>query len=126
MKRMIAVASNDGNHIDAHFGRARRFSVYRFEGGEWLHREDRESLPPCGGGAHADDLLDRVVDLVADCRWVVVSQIGPGAIDALIARGVLPLVVKGSVDEALAIVGKQYLGTVNTKISKDKHGDSPH
>ena len=72
--------------------------------------------PPCRGGAHADDLLERAVELVADCRWVVVSQIGPGAIDALIDRGVLPLVIKGSVDEALAVVGRQYLGTASTII----------
>lgn len=111
MEKMAAVASSDGTRIDAHFGRARRFRVYRFEEGRWLYREDRESLPPCGGGAHVDDLLDRTVDLLADCRWVVVSQIGPGAFDALIGRGVLPLVLRGTVDEVLAIVARQYLGT---------------
>ncbi|WP_052263228.1 NifB/NifX family molybdenum-iron cluster-binding protein [Geobacter pickeringii] len=114
MEKKLAVASSDGNRIDEHFGRARRFRVYRFEGGNWLYEEDREGLPPCAGGAHSDDLLDQAVDRVADCRWVVVSQIGPGAIDALIARRVLPLVLKGTVDEALTLVGKRYLGTANT------------
>ncbi len=119
MKKMIAVASSDGKCIDEHFGRAWRFSIYQFRAGEWSHLEDRESLPPCSGGAHADDLLDRVVDVVADCRWVVVSQIGPTAIDALIARRVLPLVIEGTIDEALSIVGRRYLGTGDTSIAKD-------
>lgn len=126
MEKIVAVASSDGHRIDEHFGRARRFSVYRFGEGAWSHLEDRESLPPCSGGAHADDLLDRVADLVADCRWVVVSQIGPTAIDALIARRVLPLVIDGTVDEALEIIGRRYLGTANSRITKDRHGDFPH
>jgi len=126
MENKVAVASSNGKRIDEHFGRARRFGIYQFEEGEWFHLEDRESLPPCSGGAHSDDLLDRAVDVVADCRWVVVSQIGPTAIDALIARRVLPLVIEGTVDEALSIVGRRYLGTVDSRINTDKHGDLPH
>ncbi len=126
MERKVAVASSDGKRIDEHFGRARRFRVYRFGEGEWLHLEDRESLPPCEGGAHDDDLLDRVVDLVADCRWVVVSQIGSTAIDALIARRVLPLVIQGTVDEALSIVGRRHLGAGDSRINRNNNGEFSH
>lgn len=126
MENTIAVASSDGTRIDAHFGRTRRFRVYRFEGGKWLFQEDRESRPPCGSGEHVGDLLEQAVELVADCRWVVASQIGPGAIDALIDRGVFPLFVRGMVDEALTIVGRQYLGLGDTGISNNKRGELPH
>ena len=113
----IAVASSDGKRVDEHFGRCRRFMVFDFEGGEWRHRETRDSLPVCAGGEHRDDLLAGAVELVADCRLVAVRQIGPTAIDLLLARRVLPFTFSGPVTEALAVVADRYSRTDSVRPS---------
>ncbi len=97
----VAVASSDGKTINEHFGRARRFMIYRLQDGSWHHLEDRENLPPCAGQEHSDDLLDRTAELIADCKHVVVNQIGPGAIDTLLDRRILPFMLEGTIEKGL-------------------------
>jgi len=98
----IAVASNDGLHVDEHFGKAHIFRIYRLHehGCEFL--EVRRNDPACKGQNHDDDALDRAARTIADCRGVVAAQIGPGAIDALIGHRILAFTMSGSIDDALA------------------------
>lgn len=98
----VAVASSDGKTVNEHFGRARRFMIFRLQEGSWHHLEDRKNLPPCAGQEHSDDLLDRTAELIADCRGVVVSEIGPGAVDTLLARRILPYMLEGPSEKCLA------------------------
>ena len=100
----VAVASSDGKTVNEHFGRARRFMIFTLEDGAWHHLEDRENLPPCVGHEHNDDLLEQTAELIADCRGVVVSQVGSGAVDALLARRIFPFMLTGTIAEALALL----------------------
>ena len=97
----IAVASSDGKQVNAHFGRAQYFRVYELEQGSWKFREERKNVPPCVGHGHSDDALERAAELIGDCRGVVVEQIGSGAVDALLARRIMPFMMTGTVEQAL-------------------------
>lgn len=102
MSYKVAVASSDGKFINQHFGRARQFLIFEIkDDGAFEFLVLRDNTPPCNGGEHNDDLLAKTVDLVADCRAVLASQIGPGAIDALVARGVRPYVLPDFIEDAL-------------------------
>ncbi len=96
----IAVASSDGITVNEHFGRARFFRIYRLHDEGYDFLEVRENAPPCGGQAHDDDALARSAKLIADCRGVIAAQVGPGAIDALIAHRIMAFTLPGGVNEA--------------------------
>jgi len=97
----VAVASSDGKYVNQHFGRARQFLVFevRDDGFEFL--ELRDNVPPCSGQEHNDDLLDKAVNLVADCKAVLISQIGPGAVEALALKGVRSFVLPDFIEDAI-------------------------
>lgn len=111
MELRVAVASSDGIVVDQHFGRAERFGIYRFTGGNWQHLEDRLNQPACAGQEHDDGLLERTADLISDCRGVAVARLGSGAIDLLISRRIFPFVLELPVPEALATLQSSKLLT---------------
>ena len=45
--------------------------------------------------------LDQMIDLISDCDGVLVSQIGPGAADKLMERGIQPIIIPISIDNAI-------------------------
>ncbi len=97
----VALASSDGVSLNEHFGRAGRFVFYEHADGEWRYLGSRDNQPACSGHEHSDDLLERTVELIADCQAVAVDQIGPTAIDLLLRRRILPFMLGGSIEEAL-------------------------
>ena len=104
MEVKIAVASSDGKNIDSHFGRACQFLVFIVEDDGCRYLETRKSAPACEGQTHDDNRLEAAAALLADCQGVIVNQIGPGAVDVLIARRILPFAMSGDVDEGLRTV----------------------
>lgn len=115
VERRLAIVSSDGKVVDNHFGRASRFAIYAERGKGWQFLETRETEPACRHQAHADNGLESSADIIADCRWVVVSQIGPAAIDVLLARNILPIVLEGPVPEALAVISSRYRHTFKSQ-----------
>lgn len=97
----VAIASSDDVSVNEHFGRASRFVIYEFEHGEWVCLGSRDNQPACAGHEHNDGLLEQTVDLIADCRAVVIDQIGSTATDLLLGRRILPFMLSGPIDEAL-------------------------
>lgn len=104
----VAVASQNGVLVHQHFGRATQFLVYEIEGAQFRHVDTRPNTPSCGTAAdedgapsHSPDPMSRTVDLVRDCRAVVVAQIGPGAVEKLSRHGVLAFVIHDYIDSAL-------------------------
>jgi predicted Fe-Mo cluster-binding NifX family protein len=97
----IAVASNNGVNVNEHFGQARSFHIYRLHDGGQEHLETRNIEPACSGQAHDDDALRNTAKALSDCRGVVASQIGAGAIDALLMYRIMAFTLPGSIDEAL-------------------------
>jgi len=100
----IAVASSDGKNIDVHFGRAHQFLVFLVEKDGHRYLETRNNVPACDGHSHDDDHLEAAAKLLGDCQGVIVNQIGPGAVDVLISRRILPFAISGDLNEGLRIV----------------------
>jgi predicted Fe-Mo cluster-binding NifX family protein len=98
----IAVASSDGVTVDQHFGRARSFWIYLLHDDGYDFLELRENEAPCSGQSHDDNALQQAAARIADCRGVVVAQIGAGAIDTLILHRISAFTLPGTVEEAFA------------------------
>lgn len=110
MPLRIAVASEDGRHIQQHFGRARQFMICEIVGSEATVIEVRENKPACGsawlddGIGHDEDWMNRSVDLVSDCDAVIAARIGPSAVELLERRGVRAFVNADTIERALSRV----------------------
>ena len=103
----VAVASEDEETIHQHFGRTTQFLIYEIDGTSVRFVEARDNRPPCNGGSagdgtpHDEDRMGRTIDVVADCRAVLVARIGPGAAQRLAERGISAFVAPNFIDAAL-------------------------
>ena len=103
----VAVASQNERIVHQHFGRATQFLIYEIEGADCRLIEIRKNQPPCGAASedgevdHAEDPMRRAVELLGDCRAVVVAQIGPGAVEKLSNHGIHAFVIPDFIDSAL-------------------------
>ncbi len=113
----IAIVSNDGHTISAHFGRATQYVVFTVEGGEIVGREVREKLghnqfadeeghgdqgPGHGFSPAAQSRHGRMIANIMDCQMVVARGMGTGAYHSLQAAGIRPLVTDlRTVEEAV-------------------------
>ncbi|MDR0858524.1 MAG: hydrogenase [Oscillospiraceae bacterium] len=109
----IAVASSDGKNIDLHFGRADQFYIYEVaEDGGFTFAEHRKAATDDDsgtGGCGADNAdcgtcrntsgsgtKEFDTRLIADCRFVLVRQIGMHALQFLASEGITAFDVEGS------------------------------
>jgi predicted Fe-Mo cluster-binding NifX family protein len=110
----IALVTDDGQSISAHFGRARAYAVLTVEDGIVVGREIRPKSAPHleGGSAHgapdgshdspaAHLRHDQMIAPVADCACLVTRGMGRGAYDRIAASGLRPIVTDlADADEA--------------------------
>jgi len=98
----VAVASSDGKFVNQHFGRANQFLIFEIkDNGDYEFLALRKNIPPCNSGESHDDLLTKTLDLISDCRAVLVSRVGSGAAEALVLRGIQPYVIPNFIADAL-------------------------
>lgn len=97
----VAVASTDGKVINQHFGRSQEFLIFALNGGNFEFIEIRKNTPPCGSGENHENQMSKTVEALADCKVVLVSQIGPAAVQALNSKGIKVFVLPNYIDEAL-------------------------
>ncbi len=103
----VAIASQNARVVHQHFGRATQFLIYEIKENGYQLVETRKNQPPCGSAfedgqdGHSEDPMEKAVELVADCRAVVVAQIGRGAVERLSNRGVHAYVIPDFIDSAL-------------------------
>ncbi|HBP64111.1 MAG TPA: dinitrogenase iron-molybdenum cofactor biosynthesis protein [Desulfosporosinus sp.] len=101
MSYRVAVASSDGKYVNEHFGRAKQFLIFNVTDQQSEFYELRKNNPPCSREGHNDDQMSRTVELLADCKAVIVSQIGTGAIEVLSLKGIKPYVLPDFIEDAL-------------------------
>ena len=87
----IAIASDDGNVVTSHFGRAQFYTVLTFKNGKVVHRETRSKIAHHtaakeghgheGGESHMahSDLHVSMADSIRDCQVVIARGMGEGA-----------------------------------------------
>ncbi len=113
----IAVVTDNGQTISAHFGRAPYYLVFTVENGAISRRELREKAGhhqaagehhdhehshehgDChehghehGSGPHAADQHARMIEAIADCQVVIVRGMGRGAYTAMQQANITPFV----------------------------------
>jgi nitrogen fixation protein NifX len=112
----VAFATTDGVQVDEHFGRAGMFAVYemndkgyrfvemrKFADGRDTAVEETKGIK----GLH-DDLVQKKVDSLADCRIIYLTEIGGPSAARLVKKGMMPVKVKEKVtiEESLARLGE--------------------
>ncbi len=103
MAFQVAIALLEDEVTPTHFGKAECFGIYRIGAGEYQQIEVRGNEPPClGSGRHHDGRLAAAADRIADCRYLLAVNTGPGAQQVLAERGVYCLSPLGPIEEALA------------------------
>ena len=101
-KYFIAVASTDGIVVNSHFGQAGTFRIYGITNdNSFVQTEIRKLTPVCDGGDHDDDRLRENAGSLSDCRYVLVSRIGPGAVNVLAEKGIAAMEIPNIVEEAI-------------------------
>lgn len=102
MSFKVAVASSDGKYVNQHFGMTQQFLIFEIdEEGNYKFLELRKNVPACDVGGHTDEAMARSVELISDCKAVLASQIGPGAVNILAAHGIEAYVAPAFIDVAL-------------------------
>ena len=108
------MASDDGQRISQHFGRARGYVVLTIENGHVEKRESRDKLghadfgnqnhhgPQHGIGPEEEHRHGMMFAPITDCEVCVVGGMGIGAYENLRSLGIRPIVTDmKSIDEAL-------------------------
>lgn len=108
MSVRIAAATTDGKVINEHFGRACAFYIMELNETEYRVLEKRNITSICRQGDHDDGAMQRTVDLLRDCRAVLVSRAGPGAKRALEMGGISVFEIGLPIDEALVKLRSYY------------------
>ncbi len=100
----IALVTDDGATISAHFGRARGYVAITVEDGAIVQRELRQkSAPHVDGARHGDDdgshdgpaahaRHDEMIAPVSDCEILVARGMGRGAYERISAAGLRPVI----------------------------------
>jgi predicted Fe-Mo cluster-binding NifX family protein len=102
----IALTSSDGEHIDLHFGHTSHFYILQVDDtdGSWELLEERElqdegPMDPAAGtsscglgcGGHNAQRLQRVINILGDCRYLLTARIGPKPQSVLKRAGIVAL-----------------------------------
>ena len=101
----IAFATQDSLHINAHFGWARRMSVYDVDETGYTFLEALKF----GGDLKEDGNEDKLTPKVAalqDCTIVYVSAIGGSAAARLIQKNITPIKAESESDEIEAVLAR--------------------
>ena len=106
-KYRVAVASTDGETVNIHYGKSQIFYIYLIDDDEGYDLLEKRTVNPvCQDGLHNKAEMESHVQQFADCKYVVASRIGDGAIQSLTAAGITAMALPGSIDEAILKVWK--------------------
>ena len=98
----VAIASNNNQTINEHFGRARHFLIFDLVEQQFKLTEVREfAAPHTYGQSHNMGEIMNMVNSLADCQLVLASQIGPGAAKILEIKGIKSYAVSDLIDSTL-------------------------
>jgi predicted Fe-Mo cluster-binding NifX family protein len=101
MSYRVAVASTDGKYVNEHFGRAKQFLIFELCDGDYQFVELRQNQPSCNVEQPDESGHARTIELLRDCKAVLVARIGPGAEQYLNRQGIKAITIPEFIDEAL-------------------------
>lgn len=89
----VAVAQGLQRRIDVHFGHAKGFDIYQLHDGNYTFVEHRVLPPFCTGEsecAEGESKMDKMIDTLSDCAFVLASRVGISPWVALEKAGIEP------------------------------------
>lgn len=100
----IAVATSNGEKVDVHFGKAKEFSIYKWDAPKWtlVGKRATQSYCKCSDCGPHDFFTDRfemLYDVIKDCQAVFVESIGDTPAKKLKEKGINPVIYTGLVAE---------------------------
>lgn len=106
-KYRVAIASTDGETVNTHYGKSEIFYIYIVDDDEGYDLLEKRSVKPvCQDGIHDKSAMDIHVQQFTDCKYVIASRIGDGAIQSLTTQGITAMELPGSIDDAILKVWK--------------------
>jgi predicted Fe-Mo cluster-binding NifX family protein len=103
-KHKVALATQDGIKVGAHFGSAKEFRVFTIDAGEVVGEESRLNTAPCSHheGGETGGCWDLIESLLFDVKVIISSGMGENAYVGILRRDILPLVTEEvPIEEAL-------------------------
>jgi nitrogen fixation protein NifX len=98
----VAVASSDGKVVNQHFGHAEQFIIFDVrDENNYSLVELRKVNPPCSSGEHDPYGLEKAVDMISDCNYVLCCQIGKGAEIILAEKGISAFIIGNYVETGI-------------------------
>lgn len=95
----VAVASSDGKYVNQHFGKAEKFLIIEIKDDDtYEYLELRECPPRCGA---SEEIKRKSIELISDCKALLVTRIGPSAAQKLSDGGIEPLIMPMMIEDAL-------------------------
>jgi predicted Fe-Mo cluster-binding NifX family protein len=101
MSYKIAITSLDGKFVNEHFGRAKEFHIVEVNENKYKYIETRKNVPSKSYDERHNYAMSEAIERISDCRFVLVSQIGPAMEKQLISKGIKPYVIPNFIDDAL-------------------------
>ena len=86
--------------MNQHLGEAKKFQIWGLNGQGFQLIEERPAPPPGGRLQRWQDM----VEIMRDCRAVLVSSIGDTPQMILEESGIMPVVMEGFIDQGLQVV----------------------
>lgn len=108
----IAITSNNGKDIDAHFGKAERVVVYEVTDDHAQLVEIRnivsysESNP---SHSFNETKFNAVYETIADCKILYTQKIGETPANKLIDKGIIPKIVQGTIESIPLLLNKKII-----------------
>ncbi len=108
----IAIVSDDEQTVSQHFGRAAKYVILTIENGQVIARQVQERAhhshhahtdDPHHTGEHHQHDHRAMLAPIADCQILLARGMGRGAHQALLARGIQPIITDiADIDQAVA------------------------
>ncbi len=102
----LAVASSNGRTVDTHFGHAREFLIYKYDGKNIIPAGKRSVEKYCGGPDECDgevNKTERAVQALNGCNAVLVMRIGYSPMKALESEGIKVIQSCDRIEEAISM-----------------------
>ena len=97
----VAVVTLEGVLVNQHLGEATRFQIWGEDGLGGYHCIEERKAPPPGGGSQRWFNISRIL---ADCRAILVNDLGDSPKEMLKKRGIQPITMTGFIERGLEAV----------------------
>ena len=118
----LAFSSSDGENVNEHFGRAKKFSIGELDTDkeDFELIEQREVKPSCNDGEHNIDSFAAAMVALSDVSAVIVQRAGPGARTYIEEHGIRVYQIPLTIEQAVCLLMEENQWEVDKWRSRTK------